>query len=412
MIDQARQRAYETLYKVFYGGAYSNIALDESLRSLESGRAFAARLVYGVIERRLILDYIISMFCRKPKPKLLVILRMGVYQLYFMDKVSPAAAVDESVKLAKANGLGYYGSFINAVLHKISSKKIIINNIEDLSIRYSVPQDLINMWMKAYGRENVLSFLPCLNERPPVFAVPNKNKLSASALANALISEGVSCEKYEELVKIDESSDLSALKAFKNGLFHIQDISAYKAVSALKISAGDTVVDVCAAPGGKSFTASYCTGANGKVYAYDIHQHRVSLINSGAKRLGLSNVYAQVNDASVFSDKIPLADKMICDVPCSGFGTVRRKPEIRYKELDSIKQLPAIQSNILSVASGYLRSGGRLLYSTCTLNKRENDSVADHFMEDHPDFAMVCKKTIFPGEDGGDGFFYCIFERN
>ncbi|HIZ10771.1 MAG TPA: 16S rRNA (cytosine(967)-C(5))-methyltransferase RsmB [Candidatus Eubacterium faecavium] len=411
-MTEARQTAFDTLYKVFYGGAYSNIALDDALGNLSAGRAFASRLIYGVVERRLTLDYILSLYCKKPKPKLLVILRMGVYQLYFMDKVTSAAAVDESVKLAKANGMGYYASFVNAVLHKINDNRMDIDGIEDLSVRFSVPQYLINMWIKAYGREKVLSFLPSLNENPPVFAVANLYKTSAAELAKTLRSCGLSCEVHGGLVRMDSAPDLTSLEAFKKGLFHIQDISAYKAVSALKIKDGDTVVDFCAAPGGKSFTASYFAGGRGNVYSYDIYPQRVSLIEKGCERLGISNVSAFVNDASVSIEGVPRADKIICDVPCSGFGTVRRKPEIRYKELDSIKALPELQLKILNNASGCLKSGGRLLYSTCTLNKRENEKVADAFLEKHPDFEMTDRKTIFPGDDGGDGFFYCIFERN
>lgn len=411
-MTEARQTAFNTLYKVFYGGAYSNIALDDALGNLCAGRAFASRLIYGVVERRLTLDYILSLYCKKPKPKLLVILRMGVYQLYFMDKVTSAAAVDESVKLAKANGMGYYASFVNAVLHKINDNRIDIDGIEDLSVRFSVPQNLINMWIKAYGREKVLSFLPFLNDNPPVFAVANLYKTSAAELAKTLQSNGLSSEVHGGLVRMDSAPDLTSLDAFKKGLFHIQDISAYKAVSALKIKDGDTVVDFCAAPGGKSFTASYFAGSSGNVYSYDIYPQRVSLIEKGCERLGITNVSAFVNDASVSIEGVPRADKIICDVPCSGFGTARRKPEIRYKELDSIKELPELQLKILNNASRCLKSGGRLLYSTCTLNKRENEKVADAFLEKHPDFEMKDRKMIFPGNDGGDGFFYCIFERN
>lgn len=406
-----RQAAFETLYRVFYGGAYSNIELGKAAAGLESGRAFASRLIYGVIERRITLDYIISIHCSKPKPKLLIVLRMGVYQLYFMDKVTSAAAVDESVKLAKANGLGYYSSFINAVLHKISDNRIDIDSIEDQSVKYSVPQNLINMWKKAYGSEAVNSFLGRLNEAPPVFAVANANKISADALLRGLEADGISGKLRGVLVEIAASPDLTALDSYRKGLFHIQDISAYKAVSALGITAGDCVADMCAAPGGKSFTASYFAGSTGRVYSCDIHPHRVSLIESGAKRLGINNITAFVNDACAFSDKIPPCDKVICDVPCSGFGTVRRKPEIRYKELDSVKELPELQLKILSNSARLLKNRGRILYSTCTLNKKENDMVADAFLEKNSGFIQIERKTVFPGDDGGDGFFYCVLER-
>lgn len=407
----ARQAAFETLYKVSYDNAYSNIALDNALSDLSDGKAFAARLVYGVLERQLTLDYLIQKYCDKPKPKIKIILRMGAYQLYFMDKVTSAAAIDESVKLAKSNGLKYYASFVNAVLRKIDSNRIDIDNVPDLSIRYSVPTNLINMWIKAYGKDCVEKFLPALNERPPVFAVPNTNKTDAQKLCSILTEEGVECSVFDNVVKIHYSSDITELKAFKDGLFHIQDISCCRAISALDIKKGDTVFDFCAAPGGKSFYASYFAGESGRILSFDLHESRVNLIKSGAERLGLHNITAAVNDASIFNSKLGKANKIICDVPCSGFGIVRRKPEIRYKDLDSVKGLPEIQQNILSTSSRYLKSGGKLLYSTCTLNKKENEKVIDIFLQENNDYRVCDMKTFFPGENGGDGFFYCVIER-
>lgn len=407
----SRQAAFETLYKVTFDDAYSNIAVDNALTELSDGKAFAARLIYGVLERQLTLDYLIDKYCNKPKPKLKVILRMGVYQLYFMNKVTSAAAIDESVKLAKANGLKYYASFINAVLRKVDENRIDIDSLSDLSIRYSVPQHLINMWSKAYGKEVVDNFLPYLNERPPVFAVPNINKTDVHELYDLLKREGVSCSVTEDLVKIDASSDITQLKAFNDGLFHIQDISCCRAISALNIQKGDTVFDFCAAPGGKSFYASYFAGNKGKIFSFDLHDSRVKLIKTGALRLGLNNILAAVNDACIFNTSLGKADKIICDVPCSGFGIVRRKPEIRYKELDSVKGLPEIQYKILSTSAEYLKVGGKLMYSTCTLNKKENEKVVQKFLNENSNYAFCDMKTIFPGENGGDGFFYCIIER-
>lgn len=407
----ARQAAFETLYKVCFSNAYSNIALDNALSHLSEGRAFAARLVYGVLERLLTLDYIIDKYCDRPKPKLRTILRIGTYQLYFMDKVTPAAAINESVKLAKSNGLAFYSSFVNAVLHNVDKNRIDINSLSDLSLKYSVPEELINMWKKAYGEDNVLHFLPALNGRPSVFAVANINKTNVHELCAVLTDEGVKCAVFGNLVRIDSSADIAGLKAFQDGLFHIQDISCIRAVYALKIAEGDTVFDFCASPGGKSFLASYLTGKNGKVYSFDLHQNRVKLIESSVKRLEISNITAKVNDARIFNEYIGKADKIICDVPCSGYGIVRRKPEIKYRKLDSVKELPVIQSEILRTSAEYLKPGGKLMYSTCTLNKRENENVVYEFLNSRHDFAISEMKTFFPGENGGDGFFYSIIER-
>lgn len=411
MTDNARQAAFETLYKVCFDSAYSNIALDHILIGLKYNRAFASRLVYGVLERMITLDYIIEKHCKKPKPKLRIILRMGTYQLYFMNKVTSAAAIDESVKLAKANGLKYYASFVNAVLHNIDKNRIDINGISDQSVKYSVPQNLIRMWNKAYGTDIVSDFLPLLNGRPPVFAVANPNKTDPKILCGILNSEGVKCSVYKGLIKIDSSNDITALSSFKNGLFHIQDISCVKAVHALEIKSGDTVFDFCAAPGGKSIIASYFAGKSGQVFSFDLHKNRVELIDTSVKRLELSNITTGVNDACLFNKDLGKAEKIICDVPCSGYGIARRKPEIRYKELDSVKELPKIQYQILSTSAQYLNTGGMLLYSTCTLNKKENENVVNAFLRNNEDFSLCEMKTFFPGEDDGDGFFYSLIER-
>lgn len=411
-MKNSRQIAFETLYKIFYDDAYSNIALDKALSFTDSGKAFITRLVYGVVERKLTLDYIIEKFCKKPKPKVLVILRMGVYQLYFMDKVPSNAAINESVLLAKNNGLSYYSKLINAVLHKIDDNRIEIDNIDDLSIRYSVPKNLIGMWNKAYGEDTVKSFLPYVNGNTPVFAIPNTKYVDKDELLYELNCDGVEGEIVDDVVMITSSFNLAEMKSFNNGLFHIEDLSCYEAVKALNISENDVVIDVCSAPGGKSFTAAEMMNDKGKIYSFDIHNHKIDLINESANRLGLNSIVAKINDAAEFNNEIEKADKIICDVPCSGFGIIRRKPEIRYKELDSVKELPNLQYKILETSSKYLKNGGKILYSTCTLNKRENEKVVEKFLNSNKEFKLIESKTMFPSEYGGDGFYYSIIERD
>lgn len=411
-MKNSRQIAFETLYKIFYDDAYSNIALDKALSFTDSGKAFITRLVYGVVERKLTLDYIIEKFCKKTKPKVLVILRMGVYQLYFMDKVPSNAAINESVLLAKNNGLSYYSKLINAVLHKIDDNRIEIDNIDDLSIRYSVPKNLIGMWNKAYGEDTVKSFLPYVNGNTPVFAIPNTKYVDKDELLYELNCDGVEGEIVGDVVMITSSFNLAEMKSFNNGLFHIEDLSCYEAVKALNISENDVVIDVCSAPGGKSFTAAEMMNDKGKIYSFDIHNHKIDLVNESANRLGLNSIVAKINDAAEFNNEIEKADKIICDVPCSGFGIIRRKPEIRYKELDSVKELPNLQYKILETSSKYLKNGGKILYSTCTLNKRENEKVVEKFLNSNKEFKLIESKTMFPSEYGGDGFYYSIIERD
>ncbi len=410
-MSSPRRAAFEAIYSILYNEAYSNIAIDKAIAGLREGKAFAARLSYGAVERRLTLDYLIAKYCSKPKPKVRVILLMGAYQLYFMDKVPSSAAIDESVRLAKELGLNYYAKLINAVLHKIDDNRVDISTLNDQSVKYSVPDKLINMWLKQYGSEATNKILEAVNGRPPIFAIPNNKLTDVAALITALANEGVSCEAFNDVVKINSAFDIKSLKAYNDGFFHIQDLSCYKAIKALDVKQGSTVLDICAAPGGKSFTVASLCRDDCNISAFDIHQHRVNLINNGAERLRLNSVKASVNDATVFNIDISPADYVICDVPCSGFGIIRRKPEIRYKELDSVKELPELQYRILSVSVKYLKSGGRLMYSTCTLNKRENEKVVQRFLDENNGFLLVEEQTIFPEIDGGDGFYYSIIER-
>lgn len=412
-MKNSRLTAFEILYDIEKNSAYSNIALDSAIKDFEpKDKAFISSLVLGVVERRISLEYLIKPYLSgKTKPKVKLILYIGAYQLYFMDKVPSSAAINTSVELASQTGVSYYKNLINAVLHKVDNNRIDINTIDDLSVRYSVPQNLINFWKKMYGDEQCEKILSVINTKPPVFAVPNKKYVDAEELSYELLNSGVDCDAEGELVKINSSFNLSALKPFKDGLFHIQDKSSFECAKALDAKAGDTVLDICSAPGGKAFTIAEDMNNCGEVYAFDIYEHRVGLIKSGAERLGLDIIDARVNDAEVLSESIPSADKILCDVPCSGFGIIRRKPEIRYKELDSVKELPALQLKILETSSAYLKDNSRLVYSTCTLNKRENENVVRAFLDNHSEFKLIKEKTIFPSEDGGDGFYFAVLEN-
>lgn len=409
-MKNARLSAFDMLYDIIYGGAYSNIVLEKGLKAVESkDKGFVSRLVYGVIERRLSLDYAINKFLNgKTKPKVKILLYIGAYQVLYMDKIPDAVAVYETVSLCDNIGLSYYKKLINAVLHRIIDYKTEFDVIDDLSIKYSCPQHLINMWTKMYGEDNVVDILESINNRPPVFAIPNSKYVDAEELYYELFSAGIDCEIFNDVVKINSSFDLSGLKAFNDGLFYIEDYSSYSCAKALEAKPDDVVLDLCSAPGGKAFTIAQ-SGAT--VYAYDIYEHRLELIKKSAKRLGLNNIITGINDALIYNANIPFADRIICDVPCSGFGIIRRKPEIRYKNLDDIKELPQIQYNILFTSSRYLKSGGVIIYSTCTLNKKENEQVVDRFLMDNTDFSLVESKTFFPTKNGGDGFFYSILKK-
>ncbi len=409
-MKSSRLIAFETLYKIFQDNSYSNIAVDNALKANVGDKAFISALVYGVVERKLTLDYFINKYVKSPpKPKIMTILRLGAYQLLFMDKVPSSAAINESVKLTVQIKQDYYSKLVNAVLHKIDDDRELP---DDLSIKYSVPEHLINMWIKQYGRENIEQFLPALNKRAPIFAIPNSLYVDSEELCYELLSEGVDCEVFKGAVLINSGIDLSKSRAFQNGLFYIEDLSSYECAMALGANKGDTVLDVCSAPGGKSFTIAQSMENNGIILSFDIHKNRVNLISEGAKRLGLTAISADLNDAMIYNENILMADRILCDVPCSGFGIIRRKPEIRYKNLDSIKSLPDIQGQILEVSSKYLKNDGTIVYSTCTLNKKENEKVVEKFLNNNSNFKLDYQKTIFPTEDGGDGFYYAVIRKS
>lgn len=410
MTKSPRLIAFETLYSIFYNGSYSNIALDKALSNVVYDKAFISSLVYGVTERKLTLDYFINKYASgRIKPKIRVILWLGAYQILFMDKIPTSAAINESVKLTKQIKQEYYSKLVNAVLHKIDKNRVLP---DDLSVKYSVPKNLINMWVKQYGEETVTEFLPSVNYRPPLFAIPNKKVVNSDELVYELDCDETKCEAYNEFVLINEANNLTKSKAFKNGLFYIEDLSSFYCAKAIGAKPGDTVLDMCSAPGGKAFTMSQDMNNQGKIYCFDLYPHRLKLIEDSAARLGINIIKTAVNNATVYNSSIPNADKILCDVPCSGFGIIRRKPEIRYKELDSVKELPLIQYSILKTSAKYLKKGGKIIYSTCTLNKKENEQVVSRFLDNNNNFKLIDEKTIFPSNYGGDGFYYALMKKN
>lgn len=410
-MKNSRIIAFDIVQSIFKDNAYSNIAIEKSLTSVnDKDKGFVSRIVYGTIERKLTLEYAVNLYLNsKTKNKVKMLLMIGAYQILFMDKVPDAVAIFETVACTDELGISFYKKLVNAVLRKISDNRENILNCEDLEIKHSCPKNLINMWNKMYGRDRTLSILECINDRPPVFAVPNTKFVDAQELQYELFDEGIDCEVYNECVKINSPFDMKSLRSYDNGLFYIEDYSSYTAACNLGVDEKDIVLDICAAPGAKSFTMAQ-NGA--KIYSFDIHNHRVELIKKSAQRLELDNVFADINDALVYNENMPKADKILCDVPCSGFGIIRRKPEIRYKNLDNIKELPPIQLKILQISSSYLKTGGKIMYSTCTLNKKENEKVVDAFLKENNNFELEEQKTIFPSANSGDGFYYAILTKN
>lgn len=420
-----RQTAFQVLNRIERGNAYSNLVLDAQLKQsgASPSSAFITALVYGVTERKITLDYILSAFLRQPiqklRPEVLTVLRMGVYQLKYMDKVPASAAVNESVKLVKKNGCAYAAGLVNSVLRKTAASEITYPDKSDfvkyLSIRYSCPPSLVSHYIHDYGEENAEGILSSSVGAVETILRVNTLKTDTEHLREILRAQGFETElgMLKNTLTVKSGGAISACKAYTDGLFHVQDYASAYCVEALDLHPNQILADVCAAPGGKTFTAAQILENRGKIYAFDLYPQRVHLITDGAKRLGISILDAVPHDAAEpMPELFGIADRVLCDVPCSGLGTIRRKPEIRYKDLAFVDNLTELQYNILINASKILRQGGILVYSTCTLNRAENDAVCDRFLKEHPDFERLGDyRTLLPHKDGTDGFFFARFSR-
>ncbi|MDE5741673.1 MAG: 16S rRNA (cytosine(967)-C(5))-methyltransferase RsmB [Oscillospiraceae bacterium] len=408
------------------GKAYSNLILNSALKEsglLERDKGFVSKLFYGVVERKLTLEYIISLYSSKPLHKLdksvVNVLKMGVYQLLYMDNVPDSAAVNESVTLAKQCGKSSAAGFVNAVLRSFirDGKRVTFPDdvLKRMSIEYSCSEGLVRQLCTDYSVEAVQHLLENSVTEHKMYLRVNSLKISHEKLIDEFEKFGVHAEKClhaENCISAENLGSLESSVLFKSGLFHVQDLSSQLCCMALNPEAGETVIDICSAPGGKAFTFAEMMNNSGRILACDLHEKRVNLIKNGAERLGITSIEALCNDAKIFNESFPQADKVLCDVPCSGFGVIRSKPELKYTEIEAIKGLPKIQYDILTTAAKYLKCSGELVYSTCTLNRAENDDIIDRFLAENKNFVPVeingyndYKMTIFPKDFDCEGFF-------
>lgn len=442
-MPNTRNIALGVLLKIENDKAYSNLALNHAIR--ENGlsgldSAFVSALVYGVLERQLTLDYVIKQYSkiplRKIETKTKLILRLGLYQLLYMDKVPDSAAVNESVNLAKKHRLQKSSGFINGILRSVTraENRLLLppdtDKIYYYSIRYSVPQDLVRLWINSYGELNAVELMESLSGRPQLCVRVNTLKTTPDRLMEVLAAEGVEARRsalLENALILASTGSVERLRAYRDGLFHVQDLSSQLCVDFLSPKPRDTVIDVCAAPGGKSLTAAQYMNDRGRVFACDLYDHKCKLMRSGAGRLGISCLSAVKRDAAKAEVPLPKADRVLCDVPCSGLGILSRKPEIRYKSDLIDNTLPDVQYRILSQSAALVNDGGVLVYSTCTLNPRENNDNAARFLREHPGFEGVPLKlpegvrrafeeqpyelTLMPHTAGTDGFYCAVFRR-
>ncbi|HHW46627.1 MAG TPA: 16S rRNA (cytosine(967)-C(5))-methyltransferase RsmB [Clostridiales bacterium] len=429
-----RKIAVQALLQVDQSEGYSNLVLDAAVKSKEISqrdKALATALFYGVLERKISLDYIISQYAkndiRKIPPFTLECLRLGIYQLKFMDKIPDSAAVNETVKLVKDSREKYASGFVNAVLRNIQRNDIRLpedNSVNSLSIKYSCPVWLIESLIADYGLERAIAFLEDSLKSPPQYIRVNTLLSNENELIKEFENIGITAEGkvLPGALCVRGLQNIEYSHLFNSGLFHVQDLSSQICAAALDCKPGQRVLDLCAAPGGKSFTIAQHMNNTGELISCDLHQNRLGLIKEGAKRLKLSNIKVLQNDATQFNPAFGEFDRVLCDVPCSGFGIIRRKPEIKYKSREDVDGICDIQYKILSNAVKYLIKGGRLIYSTCTLRKAENEQVCEKLLGQCPDIEYdsisiegiakgISSITLFPEMFGSDGFFIAAFKR-
>jgi len=433
----ARRLAFHSLLKCYNDKKYSNIEIDSVIKKNNMDpreKALFTAIVYGVIEKRIMLDYIISSLAQRPvekiEPAVMTSLEMGMYQILFFDRVPDSAACNESVEITKRiSGLGA-ASFVNAILRKTVNIKNSVENIyknlkgnEYKSIKYSVPVWMIEVFEKSYGSEKAEEILKAFEAKSYMTLRTNTLRTDREGLVGILCDGGISaesCENVKSGVRLLRSVSQEHLNSVCDGLYIVQDAASQLAVERLGVQKGDFIIDCCACPGGKSISAAFCAENEGTVISMDLHKNKLSLIEKSAAAMGIDIIKTMAHDGtSPHEEYIEKADKVICDVPCSGFGVIHKKPDIRHKLPGDIARLPDVQYAILTASSKYLKKGGRLLYSTCTLNKSENDDITARFLAENPNFRRVSGKaegcTLFPTVKDGvilnDGFFTDILER-
>ena len=434
----ARETALNALIACRVDDAWSNGVLKEYIlrdRLDRRDAALATRLCYGVLQNRNYLDwYLQQLLTGKVKdlhPVIRDILHLGLYQIYEMDKIPESAAVNESVTLAKkyCKKQKYAPGLVNGVLRNAVKTKGSLKPPKSLEDRYSHPWELIRRLRDYVGKDRIEGMLAANNGAPQTVIQVNTLKIQSEALVKRLEGEQVTAVPHswmENCLVLSGTGDLEQLPSFREGLYYVQDPAAKLSVLCAGLPKEKIrMLDCCAAPGGKSFAAMIETGGKASVTSCDVHSHKAGLIEKGAARLGFETVTARVQDATEFVPEWENAmDAIICDVPCSGYGIIRKKPDIRYKDPDSMKDLPQLQKKILRNQARYLKPGGTLIYSTCTLLRQENEDVVEAFLEDNPEFYLEALElpSVFPKNESGmlalvsgeydtDGFFIAKLRR-
>lgn len=431
IMSNPRYLAIRLLCKTFSDGSFSNIQLNSGLKNSElddRDKKLCSAIYYGVIERKIYLDYIIDKFSSRPVNKLdntvLNILRCGIYQILFMDNIPDNASVNESVSLTKKFGKTSASGMVNAILRNFirNNKTVELpkNITERMSVEYSAPPDFVKSLIDDYGKDLTDNLLSDALGNPPVTVRMNPLKCTEQQFMESFKGKAIKNDILPYCFEL--SGDVTNTEPFKKGFFHVQDLASQLCCMALSPNENDSVLDICSAPGGKTFTMAELMNGKGKIMALDLYEKRVKLVQDGARRLGLSNITVSDNDGSVYNPDLPKFTKILCDVPCSGLGAIRRKPEIKYKDFKDFDRLPALQYRIADISLKYLETGGEMVYSTCTLRKAENIYVVEKLLANHDEIEPVVlpeplgKKfgsnaDIFPCHFGSDGFFIAKFRK-
>ncbi|MDD4842784.1 MAG: 16S rRNA (cytosine(967)-C(5))-methyltransferase RsmB [Anaerotignum sp.] len=441
----AREVAAEAMMEIMEEGAYNNMALRRLLRQNGAmppkDRALVTEIVNGALRNLYYIDHVINQFSKtkteKMKPWVVAVLRTAVYQMYFM-KTPDSAACNEAVKLIEERGLAPLKGFVNGVLRTVAREKYNIvlpkeGTAEFLSIQYSHPLWLIKMWLAYFGYDETQKLCQADNRPPDVTIRVNTLKIEKDLLQKEMEKGGITVADGRLLpfaLHLKKTADIGGLKTFTDGLFHVQDESSQLAVEILNPQKGEEILDLCAAPGGKSFTIAQKMENKGKLICGDIYEHKIELIAEGAKRLGITIIDPRQQDATQHNEEYDHAfDRVLVDAPCSGLGLMGKKPDIRLKKNgDEIDHLVPIQRKILENGANYVKQGGVLVYSTCTLCKKENEKNVEWFLNNHPDFIgediseflpqelwqETAKKgylTLLPHKSNTDGFFIAKLKR-
>ncbi len=425
-----RELVLDMLLQITRDGEYSHIVIKNVLDKYQyldkRERAFITRVVNGTLERMIEIDYIINLFSKvkvnKMKPLIRTILRSSVYQMKYMDSVPNSAICNEAVKLAGKRGFVNLKGFVNGVLRNISRNLDKINypdekdKVSYLSVKYSLPEWLVKQWLNVYDEETVKTIGSAFLEEKPLTVRFNERKIKKEDLVGILKKEGVTVGEVPEIpcaLYLSGYDHLSALPSFCEGLYQVQDLSSMQVALWSGVKEGDQVLDVCAAPGGKSIHIAELLNGTGHVEARDLTEYKVDLLRDNIERSGLTNIEAVCQDATVYDpDKKKSADIVIADLPCSGLGVLGKKPDLRYKMNEKTEaDLVELQRKILSVVKDYVKPDGKLLYSTCTIHREENEGNVEWFLKEYPEFELVKDKQMIPGKDAGDGFYIAILKR-